>query len=68
MHLAMAASHLELQVQRTSQGTVFSEENLYNTTAWEKNHNSGMLLQEEIRKEALDNKTNKANCSCPSIQ
>lgn len=26
----MAASHLELQVQRTSQGTVFSEENLYN--------------------------------------
>lgn len=31
MHLAMAASHLELQVQRTSQGTVFSEENLYNT-------------------------------------
>lgn len=31
MHFAMAASHLELQVQRTSQGTVLSEENLYNT-------------------------------------
>lgn len=32
MHFAMAASHLELRVQRTSQGAVFSEENLYNTS------------------------------------
>lgn len=36
MHFAMAASHLELKVQHTSQGTVFSEENLYNTAQPEK--------------------------------